>query len=212
MGKIKSGILGGFSGKVGPVVGGSWKGINYVRSSPVSVANPNTVAQAGQRTKFSSIVEIAKALLGTIIQPYWNPIAQKMSGFNDFMKSNIDAAIAAGGVTWANLKITRGALQPVAAITCVSDDSANSHVISWVNNAGTGNALAGDVTIAAIYNSTQDYWIPSVGAQSRGFGSCTVMDNKAQVGDAIKVYLGFQRAGNPALCSDSVHVATVVVA
>jgi hypothetical protein len=212
MGKIKSGILGGFSGKVGPVVGGAWKGINYVRSSPVSVANPNTVAQAGQRTKFSTVVEIGKALLGTIVQPFWNPIAQKMSGFNDFVKSNIDAAIAAGGVTWANLKISRGALQPVAAITCVSDDSSNSHVISWVVNSGTGNALAGDVTIAAIYNRTQDYWVPSVGAQSRGFGSCTIVDNKAQVGDAIEAYLGFHRANDNSLCSDSKHVSTVVVA
>jgi hypothetical protein len=27
MAKIKKGILGGFSGSVGPVIGGSWKGI-----------------------------------------------------------------------------------------------------------------------------------------------------------------------------------------
>ncbi len=32
MGTISKGILGGFSGKVGTVVGGSWKGIDYMRS------------------------------------------------------------------------------------------------------------------------------------------------------------------------------------
>ena len=31
MGTIKKGILGGFSGKVGTVVGASWKGISYMR-------------------------------------------------------------------------------------------------------------------------------------------------------------------------------------
>ena len=31
MGTIKQGILGGFSGKVGTVVGSSWKGISYMR-------------------------------------------------------------------------------------------------------------------------------------------------------------------------------------
>ena len=32
MGTINKGILGGFSGKVGNVVGGTWKGIDYMRS------------------------------------------------------------------------------------------------------------------------------------------------------------------------------------
>lgn len=40
MGTIKKGILGGFSGKVGTVVGGSWKGISYMRSLPQKVKKP----------------------------------------------------------------------------------------------------------------------------------------------------------------------------
>ncbi len=32
MGTISKGILGGFSGTVGTVIGGSWKGIEYMRS------------------------------------------------------------------------------------------------------------------------------------------------------------------------------------
>ena len=53
MGIIKQGITGGFSGMVGNVVGGSWKGIAYMRIRPVSVANPQTVGQQDQRTKFA---------------------------------------------------------------------------------------------------------------------------------------------------------------
>jgi len=45
MGKISQGILGGFSGKVGSVVGANWKGINYMRAKAVSVANPRTDGQ-----------------------------------------------------------------------------------------------------------------------------------------------------------------------
>jgi hypothetical protein len=40
MGKISKGILGGFSGKIGNVVGATWKGIDYMRIMPASVANP----------------------------------------------------------------------------------------------------------------------------------------------------------------------------
>ena len=53
MGTIKQGILGGFSGKVGSVVGASWKGIAYMRSLPQSVTNPRTEGQVNQRSKFA---------------------------------------------------------------------------------------------------------------------------------------------------------------
>jgi hypothetical protein len=43
MGKINQGILGGFSGKVGSVVGGSWKGISYMRGKAVSTKNPQNL-------------------------------------------------------------------------------------------------------------------------------------------------------------------------
>ncbi len=33
MGKIKQGILGGFRGKVGTVIGASWNGISYMRDA-----------------------------------------------------------------------------------------------------------------------------------------------------------------------------------
>ena len=56
MGKIKQGILGAVSGKVGGVVGSSWKGIAYLKVLPASVANPNTAAQQTQRGAFSGIV------------------------------------------------------------------------------------------------------------------------------------------------------------
>ena len=53
MGKIGKGILGGVSGKVANVVGASWKGIDYLRAKPQSVANPRSVLQVNQRTKGS---------------------------------------------------------------------------------------------------------------------------------------------------------------
>lgn len=62
MGKIGQGILGGLSGKVGNIIGASWKGINYIRIKPVSVANPRTVGQVNQRNKFSATLEFLQPL------------------------------------------------------------------------------------------------------------------------------------------------------
>ena len=52
MGKIKQGILGGFKGKVGTVIGASWNGIAYMRGLPQSIKNPKTPAQQAQRDFF----------------------------------------------------------------------------------------------------------------------------------------------------------------
>ena len=63
MGTIKKGVLGGFSGKVGTVVGASWKGIDYIRSLPASVKNPRTEGQVTQRTKFCLTSPAQSAIL-----------------------------------------------------------------------------------------------------------------------------------------------------
>ena len=62
MGKIKQGILGGFRGKVGTVIGSSWNGISYMRGQAQSVRNANTPAQQAQRAFFKQVQELTSQL------------------------------------------------------------------------------------------------------------------------------------------------------
>ena len=64
MGIIRQGVLGGISGKIGNIVGASWKGINYLRIKPASVANPRTPLQVNQRNKFQAVLEFLQPNLG----------------------------------------------------------------------------------------------------------------------------------------------------
>jgi len=59
MGKIKQGILGGFKGKVGTVIGSSWNGISYMKGQAQSVRNPKTPAQMIQRDFFKEVQDLA---------------------------------------------------------------------------------------------------------------------------------------------------------
>lgn len=59
MGKINQGILGGFSGKVGNVVGGKWKGIDWMRVRVIP-ANPKTASQITVRSLLKDVVERAR--------------------------------------------------------------------------------------------------------------------------------------------------------
>ena len=52
MGRIKQGILGGFSGKVGTVVGASWKGKAYMRGMPQHYTQAQNVALQNERSNY----------------------------------------------------------------------------------------------------------------------------------------------------------------
>ena len=115
MATFKQGILGGFSGKVGGVIGSSWKGIDTMRSQPSSVTNPRTNAQVANRSRFKSVSQLAAAMLTTIVKPLNDRFAQKMSGFNDFCQRNAGAFDALGAFVPANLVLSKGKLSaPVA--------------------------------------------------------------------------------------------------
>ena len=62
MGKIKQGILGGFKGKVGTVIGASWNGIAYMRGLAQSIKNPQTEAQLKQRSFFKEVQDLVGQL------------------------------------------------------------------------------------------------------------------------------------------------------
>ena len=62
MGKIKQGILGGFKGKVGTVIGSSWNGITYMRGLAQSHKNPKTAAQLKQRAFFKEVQDLVGQL------------------------------------------------------------------------------------------------------------------------------------------------------
>ena len=92
MGKIAQGILGGFSGKVGTVVGGRWKNIDYIRAKPISVANPRTEGQVNQRNRFSITLEYLQPNLG-FIQKGYKAYAVGKTEFNAAMSYVLNNAI-----------------------------------------------------------------------------------------------------------------------
>ena len=152
MGKIKQGILGGFSGKVAGVVGSSWKGIAVIKSLPLSVANPKTAGQVAQRSKFSAATKMGSQLLSTIVKPLWDRFAQQASGYNDFVSANVAAFNDAGEVDTDALIMSRGSLGGEVIVSADADTGTPEATIIWVDNSGDGNKLATDevyVTIVA---------------------------------------------------------------
>ena len=63
MAKLHQGILGGFSGTVGTVIGYRRNNQWFMRAKPRTVANPRTEAQQAHRRQFGDMVSLASKLL-----------------------------------------------------------------------------------------------------------------------------------------------------
>ena len=86
MGTIKQGILGGFSGKVGTVVGSTWKSVHYMRALAVSFSDPRTEKQKNQRSKFTAAVNFTKAM-APFLRFGYKEFSGQQSAFNVKVKS-----------------------------------------------------------------------------------------------------------------------------
>ena len=91
MARLDQGLLGGYSGKLGTTVGATWKGINVVRTYQPNVANPNTKLQRDHRYKFREIAQLGSFFLASMVKPFWDKSAKKMSGYNAFVSLNARA-------------------------------------------------------------------------------------------------------------------------
>jgi len=69
MGKIKQGILGGFSGTIATVVGTAWKGIACMRGIAKNHKDANTHDQLVQHTRFGTCVKFSNLIKTEIILP-----------------------------------------------------------------------------------------------------------------------------------------------
>lgn len=108
---MPQGVFGGFTNKVGNVIGSSWKGISTLRIMPTSVANPRTQSQVNQRNAFSKCTAFASAILATICVPLWNRFAMRMSGYNAFVKANVQYFGLAGIADPSQIVMSQGKLE-----------------------------------------------------------------------------------------------------
>lgn len=153
MGVIKQGILGGFSGKVGSVVGTSWKGRAVMKAMPLSVANPRTTGQVVQRNKMTGLVGISKMFLGGTIAIMDNPFSGNISGYNRFVQRNISNMQDNGSAYANNFDFSKGVLGKIKlSSTVVANAGSSTITISWTSEDSPYN-LNNDKVIIAVVNS-----------------------------------------------------------
>ena len=90
---VQNPITGRTKKKFGSAVFSKQFGKNTMRTKPIEVSNPKTLAQRQQRLKFSMMIVLSRMFLG-FIRMGFKQVAIEMSEFNAFMKTNISNVIA----------------------------------------------------------------------------------------------------------------------
>lgn len=115
MGKIKQGILGGFNGTVGTVIGGSWKGLAYMRGKAQSIKNPRTEKQMAQRIKFGMAQKFVKVMTG-YLQVGFRNYTQQQTATNAAMSHTVRNCITGSypdfSIDPTKVLVSSGSLMP----------------------------------------------------------------------------------------------------
>ncbi|KAA9041453.1 hypothetical protein FW778_05360 [Ginsengibacter hankyongi] len=204
MGTINKGILGGFSGKVGTVIGGTWKGINYMRSQ-ASRRNFNaSQKQLEQQLKFGLIMRFLQPMAG-LLNISFRDFAIKMTGINNAFGYNIKNAITgmypSFTIDYSLALVSRGDLPNVLG-PAVTAGAGSLVTFSWTDNSGVGTAKATDQAILVAYCPLQKQAIYTTvgGLRSDLAGELNLLPFS---GLAVETYIGF-------IAEDGKSVATSI--
>lgn len=210
MGKIGRGILGGISGKVANVVGARWRGIDYLRAKPLNVANPRTVLQVNQRTKFSLVLRFLQPNLNFVKIGFKN-YAVKKSQFNSAMSYQLNNAITGTtiddfAIDYSLVLLSKGNLS--GALNPIFDLTTSGQVqFSWDDNSNEGSALSTDKAMVVVYNPIKGESVFITDGVSRTELSQTVIIPNSYYGDEIYMFISFKNLAETQL-SNSIFIGS----
>lgn len=185
MAVISKGILGGFSGKVGTVVGANWRGKDIIRSIPTKKNRKASDLQMIQRMKFKLVSQFM-APLNQLTSKYFGEYQGAKSRTNLAMSHHLTDAVEEINdelvINYSKVVITKGVLPSVSIDS--SDIQNDTLEIAWTSNAGVGLAKVTDKLVVIIYSKTHNSFYVVEDIATRGDGTIsTPMPNAWPVGD-----------------------------
>ena len=201
MGKIKQGILGGFRGTVGTVVGSSWNGIAYMKGKPQSVKNPRSDAQVQQRTFFKEVQALVTQLTDEQLASLFPSVTRGMTRRNMLTRQLAAAAAVVDDVKTVDLSLMEGIgsgeridspmLESMVTLTDdVLDIYAEAAAAESIGKPAEANF------IAVAYNITQKkIGIFNTDVTDPSMGVSVPVGNWAEQGDNVRFYLTYAASG-----------------
>jgi hypothetical protein len=201
MGKIKQGILGGFKGKVGTVIGASWNGIAYMRGLAQSVKNPKTAAQLQQRAYFKDLQGLVGQLTDEQLQSLFPTVMRGMTRRNMLTRQLAAAAVVTDDVKAVDLAQLEGIgngerIDSPMLESLVSEIDGSLAIYAEAAAAEAIGKPAEANFIAVAYNVTKrKIGVFNTDVTDPSLGVSVPVGNWAEEGDSVRFYLTYAAKG-----------------
>lgn len=154
MANYRKGILGAFSGKVGNVIGASWRNLDVIRSLPKKSKKEPTMSQLEQRQKFGLIIKFL-SMAHQIIKMYFGKDRGNASKMNVAVAYHLHNAIIGAYnqylIDYSKAVFTKGDLFGFNQITGTMQ-AGQTFELSYDGQSGQSNALDQDQLLVVVYN------------------------------------------------------------
>ncbi|MBK5214788.1 MAG: hypothetical protein JJE55_14140 [Flavobacteriaceae bacterium] len=214
MGKIPDGIFGGFSGRVGRVVGYNWRGEDLLRKAPRKrPKDSGTEKQLEQREKFALVMKFLTPIQDVVGVYFGNKYRSK-SRFNLAVGYNLSYAIidlVGGGfaLDYSKVLLSKGGLRGMESGTVVAQPGRILE-LNWTDNSGQGSAAADDLVLAVVYSATQELFQIFDPAALRGEATIQLSMPTYFSGDEVQVW-GTMVSADRKVAAISSYIGTAIV-
>jgi hypothetical protein len=191
MAKFNKGILGPISGKLGPIIGSSWKGIPYLKTVAKNpIKRVPTLAQQAHYRKFNFLTKWLRPLHPFLTRGFRNLAAHNTEinvAFSYNFKVILTGADDSLQMDYQNVRISRGELKGIHQPTMIliNDDRLK---VTWNNIEPCGEY--NDQLMLVVYNDELGISDGFTGGVKRSAKTCTVKLDQKLVGKPFHVFVG----------------------
>ena len=183
MATFEKGILGGFSGKIGNVVGARWRGKDIMRSVPRSSSRMPTESQLYQRDKFRMVSLFLKPIQ-PVLALYFGSAQGSRSRSNLAVSYHLKEAVLGIAppfdMDYTKVMFAKGVLLGLSDFQPTLNG--NNVDLTWTDNSGQSNAKDTDSLLILTYNvQTQVFdYKQDVATRVAGTYSLSLLGNAGQ--------------------------------
>lgn len=191
MAEIKKGVLGGFSGKVGPIVGVNWRGKNIIRSLPAASKKPPTENQLNQRFKFRAVANFLQPLQGIISKYYGNKTELKSRNnlaVSYMLKNAVSIDDYVAQILYDQVVITKGDLLGFQLLN-LDTTSADEFDLTWEVNSPQVNSSPTDLVNFVGYCASNNTYLIHQEIATRETQMATISLPPGMTGKEIEVWM-----------------------
>lgn len=194
MGKIKIGAWSAPSGKIGNLVAGKWRGINFLRSMPEKFTDANTLLQQEARMRMRLVVKFLKTCKPVIRLGYLGSSTPTRAAFHAATSYNYHHALTgefpALAVDYPDIMVARGSLPTSESASCQAGTPGVIN-FTWDAESEMEEAKATDTAIVLVHNPSRNYSVYRTQGISRQDGSANITVPSLFTGEEVHCYLFF---------------------